>query len=147
MNMLRENMRLIAECSQKLVRLGENLWGKGSVEEEIKPNIIEEAKTYWDSIKDAWICPDGYIFKDENGNEINATKIVLEKKKKKEYTKGAKVRHKTKGMVETIVGVCKIKYMGAWVDGVIYEGNDTNTGEPMTFVRVKEDFENNFEIV
>ena len=27
-------------------------------------------------------CPDGYIFKDENGNVINATKIVLEKKKK-----------------------------------------------------------------
>lgn len=31
-------------------------------------------------------CPDGYIFKDENGNVINATKIVLEKKKK-EYPK------------------------------------------------------------
>ena len=30
--------------------------------------------------------PDGYIFKDENGNVINATKIVLEKKKK-EYPK------------------------------------------------------------
>ena len=27
-------------------------------------------------------CPDGYQFKDENGNVINATKIVLEKKKK-----------------------------------------------------------------
>ena len=31
-------------------------------------------------------CPTGYIFKDENGNVINATKIVLEKKKK-EYPK------------------------------------------------------------
>ena len=31
-------------------------------------------------------CPDGYIFKDENGNVINTTKIVLEKKKK-EYPK------------------------------------------------------------
>ena len=30
--------------------------------------------------------PDGYIFKDENGNVINTTKIVLEKKKK-EYPK------------------------------------------------------------
>lgn len=29
------------------------------------------------------ICPDDYIFKDENGNVINATKIVLEKKEKK----------------------------------------------------------------
>lgn len=27
-------------------------------------------------------CPNGYIFKDENGNVINATKIILEKKKK-----------------------------------------------------------------
>ena len=50
------------------------------------PKTEEEAKTYWDSIKDAWICPDGYIFKDENGNVINATKIVLEKKKN-EYPK------------------------------------------------------------
>lgn len=33
-----------------------------------------------------WNLPDGYIFKDENGNVINATKIVL-KKKKKEYPK------------------------------------------------------------
>ena len=31
-------------------------------------------------------CPEGYQFKDENGNVINATKIVLEKKKK-EYPK------------------------------------------------------------
>ena len=53
---------------------------------ETKPNIIEEAKAYWDSIKDAWICPEDYIFKDENGNVINAQKIVLEKKKR-EYPK------------------------------------------------------------
>ena len=33
------------------------------------------------------IRPEGYIFKDENGNVINARKIVLEKKKKKEYPK------------------------------------------------------------
>ena len=32
---------------------------------------------------DEWILPDGYIFKDENGNVIEATKIVLEKKKPK----------------------------------------------------------------
>ena len=30
--------------------------------------------------------PEGYIFKDENGNIINTTKVVLEKKKK-EYPK------------------------------------------------------------
>ena len=33
-----------------------------------------------------YALPNGYIFKDENGNVINATKIVLEKKKK-EYPK------------------------------------------------------------
>ncbi len=61
--------------------------------------------------------------------------------------KGTKVRHKTKGMVETIVGLCKVKVYGIWMDGVIYEGDDVETGEPMTFVRTKEDFENNFEII
>ena len=30
-----------------------------------------------------WECPDGHIFKDENGNVIEAKKIVLEKKKPK----------------------------------------------------------------
>ena len=58
---------------------------------------------------------------------------------------GTKVRHKTKGMVETVVGSCKVKVNGVWVDGIVYEGNDVNTGEPMTFVRTKEDFENDFE--
>lgn len=82
-----------------------------------------------------------------NEKDMDQLRTEQIQKKKKEYTKGTKVRHKTKGMVETVVGLCKIKYMGAWVDGVIYEGNDTNTGEPTTFVRIKEDFENNFEIV
>ena len=54
---------------------------------------------------------------------------------------GTKVRHKTKGMVETVVGSCKVKVNGVWVDGIVYEGNDVNTGEPMTFVRTKEDVE------
>ena len=44
-------------------------------------DIFEGAK--W---KHEFECPEGYIFKDENGNIINATKIVLEKKKK-EYPK------------------------------------------------------------
>lgn len=63
-----------------------------------------------------------------------------------DYTKGTKVRHKTKGMVETIVDLCKVKVNGVWMDGVIYEGNDVHTGEPMTFVRTKEDFEKDFEV-
>ena len=32
---------------------------------------------------DSWECPQGYQFVDENGNVVNATKIILEKKKKK----------------------------------------------------------------
>ena len=64
---------------------------------EIK-NLIAEVESYIatkelnDAI-DAFIksantfeCPEGYIFKDENDNVINATKIILEKKKK-EYPK------------------------------------------------------------
>ena len=44
--------------------------------------------------EEVWHCSKGYIFKDENGNVINATKIVLEKKKKeypKTYEECAKV--------------------------------------------------------
>ena len=63
-----------------------------------------------------------------------------------DYTKETKVKHKTKGMVETIVGLCKVKVNGVWMDGVIYEGNDVHTGKPMTFVRTKEDFEKDFEV-
>ena len=63
-----------------------------------------------------------------------------------EYTKGTKVKHKTKGMIETIVGLCKVKVNGVWMDGVIYEGYDVHTEEPMTFVRTKEDFEKDFEV-
>ena len=78
---------------------------EGLVEEETKPNIIEEAKTYWDSIKDAWICPEGYQFKDENGNVINATKIVLEKKKK-EYPKSYEECEKILGLEDSIIEGC-----------------------------------------
>ena len=48
-------------------------------------------------LKHEVILPDGYIFTDENGNIINATKIVLEKKKK-EYPK-------TYGECKRIMGV------------------------------------------
>ena len=85
---------------------------EGLVEEEIKPNIIEEAKTYWDSIKDAWICPDGYIFKDENGNVINATKIVLEKKSPKvnDIIKRLRECDMTKYIGVIYSGMCSITF-------------------------------------
>jgi hypothetical protein len=53
---------------------------EGLVEEKISYGIESE----W--LKHEMLLPEGYIFKDENGNVINATKIVLEKKKK-EYPK------------------------------------------------------------
>ena len=56
--------------------------------DEMMEARYQKAKTYYDG--EQWStefeCPEGYIFKDENGNVINATKIVLEKKKK-EYPK------------------------------------------------------------
>ena len=50
----------------------------------------EEGIGLVDNLSSRWVnefnLPEGYIFKDENGNVINATKIVLEKKEK-EYPK------------------------------------------------------------
>lgn len=72
-------MKLIVECSQKLVRLGENLWGKEQELDKAEPLDVPTMTT--DFVKEHGLpCPEGYIFKDENGNVINATKIVLEKK-------------------------------------------------------------------
>ena len=93
-------MRLIAECSQQLVRLGENLWGKGTTEDDV--DLIPKFGEYSDNepldvptmttdfVKEHGLpCPDGYEFRDENGNVINTSKIVL-KKKKPEYPKSFK---------------------------------------------------------
>lgn len=60
-------------------------------------------------------------------------------------TKGTKVRHKTKGIIETIVGFCRVKVNDVWMNGVISKGW-YSTGELMTFVRIKEDFEKDFEV-
>ena len=64
---------------------------EGLVEEEIEKKLSNESwryKNIFDNLQypQSFECPEGYIFKDENGNVINATKIVLEKKKK-EYPK------------------------------------------------------------
>ena len=57
---------------------------EGLVEEETLIKLTGEAIKNNEMVVsiDKWILPKGYIFKDENGNVINATKIVLEKKKK-----------------------------------------------------------------
>ena len=55
---------------------------EGLAEEE-EVGLVDDLSSRW---VNEFNLPDGYIFKDENGNVINATKIVLEKKKK-EYPK------------------------------------------------------------
>ena len=58
---------------------------EGLVEEEMSLDKAGQITDFeYDGL--AYTLPNGYIFKDENGNVINATKIVLEKKKK-EYPK------------------------------------------------------------
>ena len=59
---------------------------EGLVEEE-EIEFTEEDKYWCDIMSESdpttYVLPDGYIFKDENSNVINATKIFLEKKKSK----------------------------------------------------------------
>ena len=62
---------------------------EGLVEEETLIERVDDRGlpfNEWLSHKGAFHIPNGYELKDENGNVINATKIVLEKKKK-EYPK------------------------------------------------------------
>ena len=75
-------MKLIAECAEKLARLGENLWGKEQKLGKAEPLDVPTMTTEFIKENGGLPCPDGYIFKDENGNVIEATKIVLEKKSK-----------------------------------------------------------------
>ena len=70
-----------------------NKWTGLKVELELSKSVIGvsnveslRGERFMSGFVKAIIPPEGYIFKDENGNVINATKIVLEKKKK-EYPK------------------------------------------------------------
>ena len=59
------------------------------LDEKTVPNtneIIQLIKNDWNNFKDRYDIPDDYHFVDKNGNEINISEIVLEKKKK-EYPK------------------------------------------------------------
>lgn len=58
-----------------------------------------------------------------------------------------KVQHIRTGVIETVIGDCKIKMNGVWVDGVIYQGNDRYTGKLTTFVRERSDFEKEFKVL
>ena len=58
--------------------------GKSALEARIDNELVEEEVGLVDNLSSRWVnefnLPEDYIFKDENGNVINATKIVLEKK-------------------------------------------------------------------
>ena len=60
--------------------------GKSALETRTDNELVEEEVGLVDNLSSRWVnefnLPEGYIFKDENGNVINAQKIVLEKKKK-----------------------------------------------------------------
>ena len=55
-------------------------------QERVDESAIKIDKELPSGNQNEWELPEGYQFTDENGNVINATKIVLEKKKK-EYPK------------------------------------------------------------
>ena len=89
----------ISGCYYRMAKCVYNNWTdemiEGLVEEETydfletdiyKPDKKPSLNDFMDILNNEVKLPDGYIFKDENGNVINATKIVLEKQKK-EYPK------------------------------------------------------------
>ena len=75
--------------SEPKYKVGDKVRIKSLAEDETKPLTYEETVEIIEAMQgigDLWECPQGYQFVDEKGNVINATKIVLEKKKK-EYPK------------------------------------------------------------
>ena len=58
------------------------------------------------------------------------------------------VMHKKAGdLYQLIDDECKAKINGEWVDAVIYQGADKETGKTKNFVREKSDFDNHFTAV
>lgn len=72
---------LVKEDTKKShVELLAELWNKADREMQDKYDKTKRMLENWEH---EFPCPDGYEFKDENGNVIEAKKIVLEKKKPK----------------------------------------------------------------
>ena len=58
------------------------------------------------------------------------------------------VKHnKTGNLYWLIDDECKAKINGEWIDAVIYQGEDKETGDMNNFVREKSDFESHFTTV
>lgn len=77
--------------------------------------LVEDEVGLVDNLSSRWVnefnLPDGYIFKDENGNVINATKIVVEKKKN-EYPKTYEECAKELGYNQVMPKGLILGYMG-----------------------------------
>ena len=82
-----------------------------------KPN--PSSNSFMDDVPDNEIkLPEGYVFKDENGNVINTTKITIGKKKK-EYPKTYEECCK-------ILDFCGEYFFTTYEDGIHFPGEDNN---------------------
>ena len=54
------------------------------------------------------------------------------------------VIHNKTGDLYQLIDDCKSKINGEWVDAVIYQGKDKETGKTRYFVREKSDFDSHF---
>ena len=57
------------------------------------------------------------------------------------------MHNKTGNLYQLIDDECKAKINGEWVDAVIYQGRDKETGKTKNFVREKSDFDIRFTAV
>ena len=76
------------------------------------------SNSFMDAPVDEIKLPDGYVFKDENGNVINTTKITIGKKKK-EYPKTYEECCK-------ILDFCGEYFFTTYEDGIHFPGEDNN---------------------
>ena len=54
------------------------------------------------------------------------------------------MHNKTGNLYQLIDDECKVKINGKWVDAVIYQGKDKETGRIKCFIREKSDFDSHF---
>ena len=57
------------------------------------------------------------------------------------------MHNKTGDLYQLIDDECKAKINGKWVDAVIYQGEDKETGKTKCFIRGKSDFDSHFTVV
>ena len=57
------------------------------------------------------------------------------------------IHNKTSDLYQLIDDECKAKINGEWIDAVIYQGKDKESGKPKCFVREKSDFDIRFTAV